>query len=56
MMAGPRDAPLMVLHLYTEATLPIALILQADKSLRSYGFGQKILLTKGIVLDSEIHE
>jgi len=36
MMTGPFDAPPVVLHLCTGATLPIALILKTD-SLRGYG-------------------
>lgn len=55
MMAEPFDAPPVVLHLYTEATLPIALILKVDRVWETMDFGEKILLTKGIVLDSKIH-
>lgn len=54
-MAGLSNAPLVVLHLYTEATLPIALILKADEVWEAMDFEEKILLTKGLVLDSKIH-
>lgn len=53
MMTGPFEAPLVVLQL---GTLPTALILKADRVWEAMDFGEKILLTKGIVLDSKIPE
>lgn len=50
LMAGASVVPLVVLHLYTEATLSIALILKADEVWEAMDFGEKILLTKGLCL------
>lgn len=56
MMAGSFNALLVLLHLYTGAALPTALILKAGTVWEMVDLGEKILLTKGIVLDSKIHE
>lgn len=46
----------LLLHLYTGVALPTALILKAGRVWEVVDLGEKILLTKGIVLDSKIHE
>lgn len=56
MMAGSFHAPPVVSHLYTGAALPTALILKAGRVWKVVDLGEKILLTKGLVLDSKIDE